>query len=103
MWKGVMGGIVNVYFAYRNAGLNVLAYIRRCLFPSTGNDGYVSVDFVCMSMLVHSTGLYWILGLAGGVVLSIPVYWRIGISTIERTALLGMVDWRNRIRKGHSL
>ncbi len=103
VWKGVMGGIVNVYFAYRNAGLNVLAYIRRCLFPSTATMVMSVLIFVCMSMLVHSTGLYWILGLAGGVVLSIPVYWRIGISTIERTALLGMVDWRNRIRKGHSL
>ena len=69
IWKGSIGGIVNLIVASKNLGLSVSLFFKRGIVKE-------SADYLLLSEL-------W--GILTVFLLSLPLYWRVAFTQLERT------------------
>lgn len=87
IYKGIIGGIVNIYYSHLKLKLELIKYINNVLIPIFLCTVVVCVLFI---IITHITDT-WIFGLIIGLLMSMPVYWSISLSKSEKKIFLSLI------------
>lgn len=93
LWKSVIGGMINCYFAHTNFGFDIRLFIRLSLIPG------ISCLLICFFLgylLKHlDLNLPDMVKFIGLFIVSVPVYWIMGISNNEKKMLRSLICKKN--------
>ena len=85
IWKGSIGGIVNLIVASKNLGLSVSLFFKRVIVKGMT----VTVVVALVACMVKESADYLLLSELWGILtvflLSLPLYWRVAFTQLERT------------------
>lgn len=85
IWKGSIGGIVNLIVASKNLGLSVSLFFKRVIVKGMT----VTVVVALVACIVKESADYLLLSELWGILtvflLSLPLYWRVAFTQLERT------------------
>lgn len=87
IYKGVLGGIVNIYYSHTKLGLNVRTYNYHVLVPTIASSALICAMFI---IITKSTDI-WLAGFITGTLISLPIYWTISLSKSERKQILLLI------------
>lgn len=87
IYKGLLGGIVNIYYSYIKLQLKIRTFINNVLRPTIVCSTVTSILFI---VITHTINV-WIVGFIFGTLLSIPVYWALSLSNPERKHILSLI------------
>lgn len=87
IYKSILGGIVNVYYAHIKLGLNMRIYNKQVLAPTI-----VSSVMICAMFLIITESInLWLVGFMLGTLISLPIYWSISLTKPERKQILSLI------------
>lgn len=85
--KGILGGCVNIYYSNRNFSLSIKQFLVKVFLPCL----FVIVSTLLIGYCIINVEFNWIVAFVSLSVLSIPVYWLIGLDKQERSIILAVV------------
>lgn len=84
IWYSIAGGIINIFFCKRNVGLSLMRYFSSVLKPCLS----ITICSILLNALLMKYAVIFhiqqIFCIIASIILSIPVYWYIGLNKKER-------------------
>lgn len=87
IYKGLLGGIVNIYYSHVKLQLKIQTFINNVLRPTIVCSTVTCILFI---IIIHTINV-WIVGFILGILMSIPIYWALSLSSPERKCLLSLI------------
>lgn len=85
--KGMLGGLVNLYFCKRNIALSYGSFVSKVLVRCM----VIVLCGMLLGLLLRSIPVHWLLGFVLCVIISIPSYWFIGLDKKERLLAINFI------------
>ena len=94
IFKGLIGGIINLYYCKRNVGLSISAFYNKVLMPTIGVTTTPCILYCLYTILNIKLGveLNNITILILLIIINIPVYWHIGMNRSERKRVVNILN-----------
>ena len=94
IFKGLIGGIINLYYCKRNVGLSISAFYNKVLMPTIGVTTTPCILYCLYTILNIKLGveLNNITILILLIITNIPVYWHIGMNRSERKRVVNILN-----------
>lgn len=86
LYKSLLGGLVNIYFAHKNLQLSLHCFVKNVLYPSICSSSIIII--ICA--LATCIKLNWSLTFSMCFIVSIPIYWLIALNNNERNQILSI-------------
>lgn len=87
LYKGILGGVVNIYYSHIKLRINLRTYNTDVLKPTIACSLLVCILFVIITNTIN----IWTIGFILGTLISVPVYWSISLSNLERKKFLSLI------------
>lgn len=87
IYKGALGGIVNIYYSHIKLGLDVRMYNYNVLTPTIASSVLICSMFIIITKSID----IWLVGFIIGTLMSLPIYWSISLSKPERKQILSLI------------
>lgn len=87
LYKGLLGGIVNIYYSHIKLQLNIGTYYNSVLIPTIMCSGLVCAVFIIIRQSID----IWMVGFITGTLMSLPVYWSVSLSKSERQHVISLI------------
>lgn len=91
IWRTLIGGIVKIYFSHIIAGLYIHKYLEKVVFPCFSISILSLLSNWVLIKLFHNISSYWVFFFIISILISIPIYWYVGLTRQEKHLLLGIV------------
>lgn len=90
IFKAVFGGLVNVYYAWRNFGLPIRSFFRLVLAPCLKTSLFVCVIMALLSPSDSDTLGILVVRILAMFILCLPIYWKVSMTKYERSLIYGI-------------
>jgi len=87
IYKVFMGGLVNLYFSHLKLQLSLQVYLNKVLMPTISSSSMICAVFVVVTHTIDQ----WLIGLIGGALITLPIYWSISLSNHERKVIYSLI------------
>lgn len=85
IFKSILGGCINIYYACKNVGMSFLIYTKRVIQPCLlVTISTVIIGLIFFSLLRGNCMLWQLSGLGALIAISIPIYWTVSINKTEK-------------------
>lgn len=87
IFKSIFGGSLNLYFSYIKLRLSIKIYACKVVIPLL----LLTISTVMVFWIASQLCFTWIWAIVVGVLMSLPLYWGIGLSKAERLQILSLI------------
>ncbi len=99
LWRVLIGGMINVFYANKEVGLSVGSFLKRVVNVCALTSLTVIFFNVCLVLLqeffFHKSIFFFFIS----IIISIPIYWYISISKQEKYLIVGFVKNKSLMKK----